>query len=172
MVKQVKMCSRCRISKPVDQIGKNRRNSDGLDCYCLECKRERNRANSEYHAEWYQKNKHKISSRWSKPKKSTKKVEYLRNKSGYIFRANQYRARKLKATPPWLSKEQKDEIKRFYWLSQDLKAVTGETYHVDHIVPLQGENVCGLNVPWNLQILPADVNIRKKNHYEDENNIS
>lgn len=82
--------------------------------------------------------------------------------------AAEYRARKANATPIWLTKEQKAEIVLFYDLARDCQITTGEKYHVDHIVPLKGENVCGLHVPWNLQVLPADVNIAKSNNHGTE----
>ena len=73
------------------------------------------------------------------------------------------RCKKLNATPNWLTESHIKQINDIYWHCADLKSVTGEQYHVDHIIPLQGKNVCGLHVPWNLQILPSDINIRKSN---------
>lgn len=67
------------------------------------------------------------------------------------------------ATPPWLTEEQRREIADFYWLAQDCSIVSGGKYHVDHIVPIAGENVCGLHVPWNLQVLPGHINRSKGN---------
>lgn len=83
-----------------------------------------------------------------------------------LYSAN-YRAKKLMASPPWLTETMKSEIDDKYCQARDCYLVTGEDYHVDHIVPLQGVNVCGLHVPWNLQVLPSDINLAKSNNYDD-----
>ena len=61
------------------------------------------------------------------------------------------------ATPPWLNEQQLNQMKEIY-----LKA--GEK-HVDHIVPLKSNLVCGLHVPWNLQILEPKSNLAKSNSW-------
>ena len=70
---------------------------------------------------------------------------------------------KLNATPKWLTKDDYLEIKKCYTLAQLLQKETGIKYHVDHIIPLQGELVNGLHVPWNLQVITATENYKKSN---------
>jgi hypothetical protein len=70
---------------------------------------------------------------------------------------------KIQATPKTLSVEQIKEIQHFYVLAQELEQLNGIKYHVDHIVPLRGKTVCGLHVPWNLQVLTAEENMKKHN---------
>lgn len=38
-----KACSRCGKTLPLEAFSMNRRNSDGRDCYCIQCRRERDR---------------------------------------------------------------------------------------------------------------------------------
>ncbi len=87
-------------------------------------------------------------------RKSFKK-DYQQNPSKYVAKTAHRRAVKLKATPIWANLE---EIKNFY-------ANCPKGYQVDHIVPLQGENVCGLHVINNLQYLTAAQNASKKNKW-------
>lgn len=73
------------------------------------------------------------------------------------------RARKRSATPPWLDKEMRAEIREIYASARRQTDLTGIRHHVDHIHPLGGENFCGLHVPWNLCIMRGDQNISKGN---------
>lgn len=91
-----------------------------------------------------------------------------RNPDRVRAKCSRRRAAKLNAQPIWLTKEQKEQIVMVYAHAKDCEVVSGERYHVDHIVPLQGKNICGLHVPWNLQVLPADINLSKSNKYEPE----
>lgn len=67
-------------------------------------------------------------------------------------------AAKLLRTPSWLTKQHLDELK-------DIYIDRPEGYHVGRIVPLQGNNVSGFHVPWNLQYLSVEENLRKGNNF-------
>lgn len=77
-----------------------------------------------------------------------------------------WRAALLQATPTWADQK---KIAEFYETADGLSMLTGEWYHVDHIVPLQGKTVRGLHCEANLQVLPEVENIRKGNrHWPDQ----
>lgn len=67
------------------------------------------------------------------------------------------------ATPKWLTKLHWEEMEAIYAEAKRITDETGVAMHVDHIVPIRGESVRGLHVPWNLQILTAQENISKSN---------
>ena len=81
---------------------------------------------------------------------------YLSNKAYYNAKNAKRRATKLKATPNWADLE---AIKEIY-----ISCPKG--YHVDHIVPLQSDLVCGLHCEFNLQHLNAHDNLSKGNRFE------
>ncbi len=78
----------------------------------------------------------------------------------------QRRTAKIQRTPAWLTEEHKQEIRDIYEAAYELSKVFPYKLHVDHIVPLRGDNASGLHVPWNLQLLPAAANLSKSNKLE------
>ena len=78
-------------------------------------------------------------------------------------RCRRHQAAKLHASPPWLTRQQVRAMEHFYVEAARMQALDGVKRHVDHIYPLQGETMCGLHVPWNLQVLTASENCRKSN---------
>tara|TARA_R100000951_G_C2610929_1_gene171212 strand:- start:70 stop:765 length:696 start_codon:yes stop_codon:yes gene_type:complete len=70
------------------------------------------------------------------------------------------------AVPNWLTLEQKNEIIKLKLKQQHIRDTQNKEYHIDHIVPLNGETVCGLHVPWNLQLIPQKENLSKSNKWE------
>ena len=98
--------------------------------------------------------------------KAQKKAWREANKETRIAVNAKRRAAKLNRTPGWLTEEDLGKIKEFYKEAQKRKEETGEAWHVDHIIPLQGENISGLHVPDNLQVIRATENKSKYNRYE------
>lgn len=67
-----------------------------------------------------------------------------------------YKAAKLQRIPLWADME---AIEAFY----DARP---EGHHVDHIIPIQGDDVSGLHVLKNLQYLPVEENLKKGNNWK------
>ena len=116
---------------------------------------------------YYEKNRALIIAKAaSQPKdrrSAARKKHKAENPELYRAHTNARRKRFKEATPPWLTKDQKKQIRGLYLQAQQISKVTGQQYEVDHIIPLLGENVSGLHVPWNLQVILANENRIKNN---------
>lgn len=99
---------------------------------------------SHSNAVWRSKNKHK-------------KAHYERRRQ----------ARKLNATPPWLTEEHNAWMNEIYRQAKMASETYSTDVSVDHIIPLQGKDVCGLHVPWNLQLTSRSYNSSKGNTSND-----
>ena len=166
----MKTCTRCLVEKPVSAFYAQSMNSKaGYQSHCKICDNARKKA-------WKKSNpvlskayaKAAEEKRLNDPKrreyrrmlKKTPKMRAINNAS-YAKR----RASKIQRTPKWLTEQQLKVIKGFYSIAQMLSKVNNEKWHVDHILPLQGEFVSGLHVPSNLQLLRGIENETKRNAY-------
>ena len=117
--------------------------------------------------DYYAKNKEQViaraQARPAEEKRRLKNNYKIANPELYKELTNSRRRRYKEATPKWLSAEQRMEIRLKYRLALELGRRTGVPYAVDHIIPIQGELVSGLNVPWNLQVITQAENLKKSN---------
>jgi len=101
------------------------------------------------------------------PKSRAKQLSRQKNNLPiHAANAAKRRAIKMQRTPSWLTIDDHWIIKQAYELAALRTKMLGFVWHVDHIVPLQGNFVSGLHVPWNLQVIPAVENIAKHNKFE------
>lgn len=157
-----KHCSKCGDSKPVEQFGQNKRKKDGLQPLCKPCHCESVKAQ-------YRKDPDKVKRRaaqWCEDNRSRSNAIKRRwidnNKGKHRALVAKRQAAKLDRTIP-LAPEHEAAIKHIYAFAKYISEKTKITHHVDHIVPLQGKEMTGLHVPWNLQVVSARQNLVKSN---------
>jgi 5-methylcytosine-specific restriction endonuclease McrA len=121
--------------------------------------------------EWYQKNRDKvIATALTRPAEQLRgyRNAWKENNKVQIRADTKARRRKHRqATPRWLTRAQKSQIRQIYQIAITMSQTTGEQYVVDHIVPLRSDEVCGLHVPWNLRVITQEENLKKSNKLLD-----
>ena len=171
-----KTCSKCKEVKGAEGFSRNKNKKDGLARECKSCV-------NVYAAAYRDANRAELAA-WratfrASPEGKAKRAAYAATpaaKASYAkyAKANpdkrrakvaKRRAAKLDRTPDWLTNDELDYMKSIYAIAVEAQKIEGEEKHVDHLVPLRGEDVSGLHVPWNLVLLPAIDNLKKSNKF-------
>lgn len=164
----MKLCTSCKQEKSLTEFGRDNYKKSGFTSRCKMCMVAYSR---KYRKDNPEKSR-RISKEYRERHLQKERSRYTRyNKENPEVRAYHSALRRAKtkaATPAWLTEVQENDIKKMYALANKLGELCNIRYHVDHIVPLAGKDICGLHVPWNLQILPASVNIAKSNKHGTE----
>jgi len=162
---------RAWVTKNPERHAENRQRwlRENRDSYLRTKKNYRETHRDEIHAsnsKWQKENRDRMNANDKKYRDANKEKNSARikkwceaNPHMVNARTARRRARKLRATPAWLTEEHHQKILDIYTEAAERDG----DWHVDHIIPLKGKNVRGLHVPWNLQVLPARENISKGN---------
>jgi len=165
----IKACSCCRTFKSFDEFYKEQARPDGRMSQCIACNkasrqsyREANREKERIRNRDYGRRKaHVVRARVKRWRKENP------GKARAIGRMRE--AQKINACPPWARKGPvRKEIQAHYLHAEWLEKIIETPFHVDHIVPLQNDFVCGLHVPANLTVLEASQNIEKSAYWWPE----
>jgi hypothetical protein len=185
----MKKCTKCGELKPLAGFCKDRKSRDGHAWECKACNTARAVKWKSDNAEkarvtwqlWYADNCEKRraeSLRWARENPEKKRAQANKwsaenrekvrawgaewraeNPEKVRAKAARRRAQVLCATPAWADHA---KINAVYAWAKHLEEL-GVKCHVDHIVPLQGELVCGLHVHYNLRVVIDIENIKKHN---------
>jgi hypothetical protein len=149
----MKECIKCKRHKTIDSFNKKKNGKFGVRTECRVCTKS---AGSTY----YKANRERIlqhrkdTDELDRQRKWRQSNQHIKN-----FLTAEYRAKRRLASPKWLTTAQKDEMKVIYEKARELRLT------VDHIVPINGKNVSGLHVPWNLQLITLQENVKKSNKF-------
>lgn len=170
-----KCCSVCGETKAATAFYKATRSRDGLANRCRTCdlayQRARTAEKADSNRRWYETaGAAHLAKRRAKTKerREARLQQKVQAPDLGRWRAQQAKRalQKHRATPVWVDAEHHSRIRQIYAVTQLLQEATAAVYHVDHIVPLFSDDVCGLHVWWNLQPLSEAANVLKNNTFD------
>ena len=162
-------CGTCKENKAPEEFHRSSKRATGRQFSCKACQAVTNL--KRYHKKLSADEAYKLKKAEYDSQRRELLGEELRaydrkrakNHNRKALHAEETRRRKAihkRQTPVWANLM---AIKDTYKLAKKLSELCKAEYHVDHIIPLRGKDVCGLHVENNLQILEKTLNIRKSN---------
>ena len=174
----MKTCKTCHIEKPITEFRlKGKYYLRGCKVCALAQAREWSKQNPGKRAAYFKKYREKYVEKditYRTNYRNTHRDEINQKSTAYrkskphVFAAHAAKrvSIKLHRTPKWLTENDKWMIKEAYELAALRTKLFGFSWHVDHVIPLQGKLVSGLNTPYNLQVISGVQNQIKKNRFE------
>lgn len=179
-----KKCGKCGVLKDVGEFYFHNKVKGTLQSQCKACSRlaskqwaddnkDKTKAwrdgNKDRTAAWRAANADRLKEahRRAYAEKVLKEKGRLPKSSAYGYTAYSFssavfeRNRHLEKLFHGLHESARQACESIYHIRKRMGRETGQKFHVDHIVPIKGENISGLHVPWNLRIVPATVNQKK-----------
>jgi hypothetical protein len=186
----LRCCTLCGLEKPISDFYRRSGGNHRRDCKACAVRRcqkyadKHSEAISEYKKQWNAENEARL--RDAKRLRYLRDPEHVKRKAAEYGKANPARVKaykskwkqgnphkareyqfvrgqaKRKATPAWANRAAMLAIFR---KARELTTATGVEYHVDHIIPVLSQYVCGLHCEQNMQILQASANISKLNRW-------
>lgn len=179
-----KYCYACKGTLPFDLFYLDKHQSSGYSSACKPCARAIRAARAKTN-----KDKENVRTRaWAKANPEKRKAikdhhvqewtleqreahrevcrQYKKNNPA-VTRKNgsDYRAAKRKATVQWDTELTDFAHEEAFVLTVLREKLFGFAWELDHIIPLRGKRVSGLHVWNNFQVIPRDLNRKKRNHY-------
>ena len=161
-----KSCTKCGEVKPLEDFAVASREKSGRATACKECEQARNK-------KYREDNPEKELARNKKYREDNPEKELERNKKYWkkfpekaAANTAKRHAAKLEQIPSWSDAEDKIAIDKVYENCRLMSILTGIPHEVDHIIPLQGEDIRGFHHSTNLAVVSADENRSKSNKWE------
>src|SRR6266511_2589801 len=166
---QTRVCSMCGINKPASAFRLRKKGEKRRSSYCIQCA---NACSARWRSAnpgrvkallkaWYGRNAEQQKAvshdrRNADPEawRAAAREWSERNPGRVSSRTARHRAVNMLAMPTWANTFFMEEA---YDLARRRSASTGYPWEVDHIIPLNHPDVCGLHVEHNLQVVPLIV---------------
>jgi len=171
--KGYKVCRACNVHKTVDHFVVRSDTKNSRTSFCKQClaenaassRKQNPERESKAQVRYYANNRKdqiKSAAKWTKDNRARVNTRMRDTGQGAAGSAKR-RAAQLQQTPSWANH---GAINAVYERCVDISRITGVPHEVDHGVPMQGKNVSGLHVEYNLQVIPTTDNRSKGNRHE------